>query len=64
MMYSEVEALLTELSGARAQLSQVEHAVQLKERDLFDERRRADVRPYITIYTLNCTTAMYSLYII
>jgi hypothetical protein len=39
-----VEALLTELSAARAQLSQVEHSVQLKERDLFDERRRADVR--------------------
>jgi hypothetical protein len=40
---SEIEQLLTELAGARSGLTDTENNVQHKERDLFEERRRAEV---------------------
>ena len=41
---SEIEQLLTELTAARGGVTESEHSLQLKERDLFEERRRAEVR--------------------
>lgn len=40
---SEIEQLLTELVSARSGLTDTENSVQLKERDLFEERRRAEL---------------------
>ena len=40
---SEIEQLLTELAAARCGLTDTENNVQHKERDLFEERRRAEV---------------------
>jgi hypothetical protein len=43
LWFREVETLLSELADAREQLTAAEHSVQIKEQELFDERRATDV---------------------
>lgn len=47
---SEVETLLSELAEAREQLTAAEHSVQIKEQELFEERRATDVSEDLKVY--------------
>jgi hypothetical protein len=42
-----VETLLNELAEARELLTNAEHNVQLREQELFEERRANEVHPFI-----------------
>lgn len=48
MNYREVETLLGELADCRELLTNAEHTVQLREQELFEERRANEV--YLIIF--------------
>ena len=50
IIYSEVETLLGELADCRELLTNAEHTVQLREQELFEERRANEVNKTILIF--------------